>query len=143
MENTQKSDTFLLKFCFPDGLGLREVKSVRESVRVECDRLGMEAKDSFVLFFIVDELCCNVMEHSKAAWMELKVDVHKDRFHVIIRDNGVPFDTGFKLEMAKGGEVRTDGDRRLGLALVSRLVDMITYERLQEGINQLDLEKKL
>jgi anti-sigma regulatory factor (Ser/Thr protein kinase) len=122
---------------------MNEIKDVRDNVRKECENLQLDPKDSFVLFFIADELCCNVMEHSQAKKMELKVEARGNDFLMELKDDGVAFDTGFKLEMAKTGEVRTDGDRRLGLALVSRLVDQIEYERSTQGFNQLKLIKKI
>ena len=64
----------MLALTFPKGVGEADVKSIRQAVQSEASQKGLGPQQGFVLLFVIDELCCNVMEHGRAAWMELKLE---------------------------------------------------------------------
>ena len=131
----------MLEISFKQGIGPAEVKQIRDKVQAECIALKMLPKNSFILLFVVDELSCNIMEHSHATWMELKVEVNLQKFSATLRDDGVPFDTKAEVGEAKQKAIDGEqGDRRLGLNLIGRLVDEVKYGR-EKGINQVELQK--
>jgi anti-sigma regulatory factor (Ser/Thr protein kinase) len=131
----------MFQISFNQGVGPAEVKLIREKVQSECLALKMPPKNGFIVLFVVDELSCNIMEHAHATWMELKVDTNTDNFVVTLRDDGVPFDSGAEATEAKDRKITGEmGERRLGLGLIGRLVDRMTYSR-DKGVNQVVLEK--
>jgi anti-sigma regulatory factor (Ser/Thr protein kinase) len=131
----------VFEISFSQGIGPVEVKQIRERVQSSCIELKIPPKNSFILLFVVDELSCNIMEHSHAKWMELKIEASPANFTATLRDDGVPFDMGSELADAKGKAVSSEGgERRLGLSLVSRLVDSVKYSR-DKGVNQVILSK--
>lgn len=131
----------MLQITFNQGVGPNEVKLVREKVQAECLAMKMAPKNGFILLFVVDELCSNIMEHAHATWMELKVESDPAKFLVVLRDDGVAFDTGAEVTEAKEKEMTGEsGERRLGLGLIGRLVDKISYSR-DKSVNQVVLEK--
>lgn len=131
----------MLQITFNQGIGPGEVKQIRDKVQAECIAQKMPPKNGFIMLFVVDELSSNIMEHAHATWMELKIDSNSDRFTATLRDDGVPFDTGAEAAEAREKKITGDeGERRLGLSLIGRLVDRINYSR-DKGVNQVVLEK--
>ena len=58
----------MIDMNFPQGVGEPDVKKIRLAVQGEAASKGLGPQQGFMLLFVVDELCCNVMEHSRAAW---------------------------------------------------------------------------
>jgi anti-sigma regulatory factor (Ser/Thr protein kinase) len=131
----------MLQISFNQGIGPHEVKLIREKVQAECIARKMPPKNGFVLLFVVDELSCNIMEHARASWMDLKIEADEKKFSAVLRDDGIPFDAEAEAGEAKERPVTGESDgRRLGLGLIGRLVDRISYSR-ENGVNQVVLEK--
>lgn len=131
----------MLAMTFPRGLVETDVKAIRLAVQSEAAQRGLAPQQGFVLLFVVDELCCNVMEHGQAAWAELKVEASAAGFRLTLLDDGIPFNTAEQSMQAKGDDLRESGERRLGLSLVGRLVDELIYQRTPEGLNRVELTK--
>jgi anti-sigma regulatory factor (Ser/Thr protein kinase) len=131
----------MIQISFKQALGPLEVKQIRDKVQAECLALRVAPKNGFILLFVVDELSCNIMEHSHASWMDLKIEVTEKGFSALLKDDGVPFDTGAEVSEAKGKAINGEsGERRLGLNLIGRLVDKIVYSR-DAGANLVKVEK--
>lgn len=131
----------MLALTFPKGVGEADVKSIRSAVQSEAAQKGLGPQQGFVLLFVIDELCCNVMEHGRAAWMELKLEANPAGFRLTMTDDGVPFDAATQIKSAAKSDLKGFDDRRIGLNLVGRLVDELSYQRTPEGLNQVELAK--
>jgi anti-sigma regulatory factor (Ser/Thr protein kinase) len=131
----------MIDLRFTHGLGPDDVHAIRQSVQAEAAQQGLAAQQGFVMVFVVDELVCNVMEHARAAWMELKIEADRKGFRCKLLDDGVPFDTAGNVKSAATADIKGEDERRLGLNLIGRLVDDVTYQRTAEGLNQVELEK--
>jgi anti-sigma regulatory factor (Ser/Thr protein kinase) len=131
----------MINLRFSHGIGADDVHSIRQSVQAEAAQQGLAAQQGFVLVFVIDELVCNVMEHAHAAWLELKIDADAKGFRCKLLDDGVPFDTAGNVKSAATVDIKGEDERRLGLNLIGRLVDDVTYKRTAEGLNQVELAK--
>jgi anti-sigma regulatory factor (Ser/Thr protein kinase) len=131
----------MIAMSFPGGLGAQDVQQIRHAVQEEASARGLGPQHGFMLLFVVDELCCNVMEHSRAAWAELKVEANPTGFRLVLTDDGVPFDLAGQVRSASGKDLKGEDDRRLGLNLIGRLVDDLKYDRTPEGLNRVELAK--
>jgi anti-sigma regulatory factor (Ser/Thr protein kinase) len=131
----------MVNLRFSHGIGANDVHSIRQSVQAEAAQVGLGAQQGFVMIFVVDELVCNVMEHGKAAWMELKIEADPRGFRCQLVDDGMPFDTADSVKSAAQSDIKGEDERRLGLNLIGRLVDDVSYRRTPEGLNHLELAK--
>jgi anti-sigma regulatory factor (Ser/Thr protein kinase) len=131
----------MIEIAFQQGVGPKEVQLIRDRVQKECFAMKMRPKDSFILLFVVDELSCNIMEHAHASWMQLRIETSERGFSAVLKDDGVAFDTSAEVKEAKTKKVESEeGERKLGLSLIGRLVDRVSYTR-SAGVNQVILEK--
>jgi anti-sigma regulatory factor (Ser/Thr protein kinase) len=107
-------------------------------------------KIAYSLLTVLDELCCNMMEHSHASWIEIELRPDNEKVQVILRDDGVPFDP---TEQARTTDyeayLQTETNRQLGLYMVQELTELFHYQRLDDKVNEVtfvmkteDLEKK-
>jgi len=131
----------MLAMTFPRGLAEKDVRDIRLAVQGEAAQKGLAPQQGFVLLFVVDELCCNVMEHGRAAWAELRVEASAAGFRLTLVDDGIPFDTAAQTRAAKAEDLKDTGERRVGLNLIGRLVDELKYQRTPEGLNRVELAK--
>src|SRR5690348_16430559 len=104
---------------FGADFGEAHVERLREKVNSCLDLSGVNGTAAYVLVTVVDELVCNILEHSRASWVEL--ELHPDDTHVrlVIRDDGQKFDSAAAI-LSKGDDtaVENEGDRSLGLFMV-------------------------
>jgi anti-sigma regulatory factor (Ser/Thr protein kinase) len=131
----------MLVVKFPKGFGETDVKAMRAAVRAEASQSGLPPKQGYVLLFVVDELSCNVMEHGRASWAELKVQTHAAGFNLVLTDDGIPFDTAAHALSVRDLDLKDAGERRVGLNFVGRLVDQILYQRTPDGLNKVEIAK--
>jgi anti-sigma regulatory factor (Ser/Thr protein kinase) len=131
----------MVNLRFSQGIGASDVQAIRQSVQAEAAQVGLGAQQGFVMIFVVDELVCNVMEHARAAWMELKIEADPKGFRCQLVDDGMPFDTANSVKSASHTDIKGNDDRHLGLNLIGRLVDEVSYRRTPEGLNHLELAK--
>jgi anti-sigma regulatory factor (Ser/Thr protein kinase) len=131
----------MMRLSFTHGIKPEDVHKIRQSVQEEAAALGLAAQQGFVMIFVLDELVCNVMEHGRAVWLELKLEADKQGFRCQMLDDGMPFDTAHEVRSAASSDLKGEDDRRIGLNLIGRLVDKVSYQRTSEGLNQVDLVK--
>jgi anti-sigma regulatory factor (Ser/Thr protein kinase) len=81
------------------------------------------------------------MEHSRAAWAELKIEANPAGFRLVMTDDGVPFDMAGQIQTAAKVDIKGEDERRLGLNLIGRLVDDLKYDRTPEGLNRVEMAK--
>lgn len=130
-----------LAMQFQKNLGAPEIQAIRAQVQKECASIGLDPQRAFTVLFVTDELACNVMEHAHASKVEISIDAAKDHFALTLKDDGVPFDSGEGIEGLAKGALVEKGERNLGLSLIGRLVDKVSYQRLEGGSNELKVEK--
>lgn len=100
--------------------------------------LGAPRDDVYAAMSVLDEFASNLMEHSGAAWVELKAWPQGGRIHVSLRDNGKRFDPTQNVRRDYSEYLKGDTDRKLGLYMVGKLTDELNYEREEpDGVNCL------
>jgi len=123
---------------------LKELKDFTESTAVHS---GLRRDDVFAFKLAVDEICTNIIQYGfegrEAGLLSLSFDVKDDTATLIVRDNGKYFspDQAQSPDIEAGWEERQIGG--LGIYLVKELMDNVTYNRTDEGVNQFILEKKI
>ena len=119
-------------------LGAPELLSLRQQLSQWLGQWGAPRDDIYAAVSVLDEFASNLMEHSGAAWIELKAAVIQGRIQVSLRDNGARFDSAEAARRDYGDYLKSDTDRRLGLFLIGRLTDELRYEREEaDSINCL------
>ena len=123
---------------------LEELRDFTESAAVHS---GLKSDEIFAFKLAVDEVCANIIqygyEHHEPGLLSLVFTIDGGKAQLIIRDDGKYFEPS----QAKHPDVEANWEDReiggLGLFFVQELMDNVTYNRTEQGFNQLILEKKL
>ncbi len=102
---------------------------------------GMKARALKMIELAVEEAVVNIINYSRAEWVELEVNVKKG-MNVTLRDNGAAFDP---LQQAEVDTDRATDERQvggMGIHLIRQIVDELHYER-KENKNILTMVKSL
>jgi phosphoserine phosphatase RsbU/P len=118
---------------------------LREFAESAAGHSGLKRDDVFAFKLAVDELCANIIqygfENGSEGVITLTFEILDDRARLIIRDNG----KFFSPEQAKSPDIEAGWEERqiggLGIYFAKELMDEVTYNRVEENINQLVLEK--
>jgi anti-sigma regulatory factor (Ser/Thr protein kinase) len=121
------------------GFTAEYVDRLHERVKYYLTVCGIYGTPGYVLVTVVDELVCNILEHSQASWVELEMHPEEGRVKLLLRDNGGEFDP-LPAITAKGPESLDEihGERSLGLYMVGQLATSWQYRRVDSKINELD-----
>lgn len=131
--------------CRPAALNyLGELRDFVESAAVHC---GLGPDDVFAFKLVVDELCANIIQYGfegrEPGLLSLAFDVEGDDARLIIRDDGIHFSP----DQALSPDIEAVWDERqiggLGIYFVKELMDNVSYNRTDNGVNQIVLEKKV
>ena len=134
----------MVSLRFPGRFGPVEIYKVRQAVKSACEESGLTPEATYSFVSAVDELCCNVMEHSKAKWFGIELQMEKGSLEARLSDDGVEFDPTDIIDQQDSKEVFENAtDRKLGLSMVGLMVDAINHSRDTDGINHVVLTKNL
>ena len=128
---------------FPKKFGPVEVYKVRQLVKTECRTAGLSPEATYAFVSAVDELCCNVMEHSDAEWFEVGLGHDGGVVRAVLKDNGAEFDPTVQIDESDMSVFQNASDRSLGLSMVGFMVDDIAHSRDEKGVNEVILTKKI
>ena len=116
------------------------VDRLREKVGECLERGGIVGSTAFLLLNMMDELICNILEHSHATWVELELHPEAEQVRLIFRDDGTEFDPGTSLtEPHLDKAVHSDEGRSMGLYMVSQIARSWDYHRVGGKVNELKL----
>ncbi len=130
------------------------LRIVRQVVLDTCVRAGLSEFDAAQVEMAVDESCSNIIEHgyggesaTSACEPDAGIDINliqqKGRVIVEIGDRGKGFDFhGFEA-MEPEQYLDTDDERGLGMYIIKKFVDDISYERGGPNGNRLTLIKNI
>jgi len=108
--------------------------------------LGFGSSDSFEVRLTVYELLMNIVEHGTEkpsdSWISLETEKVGDKISISIADGGADFDPTEKRSFDLSEYIRSRRRRGLGLILVQRLTEQITYSR-KPGYNRILIEKSM
>ncbi|HSG42748.1 MAG TPA: PAS domain S-box protein [Anaerolineales bacterium] len=126
---------------------LSHLSELREFVESAAVHSGLKPDDVFAFKLVVDELCANIIQYGfegrESGMMSLAFDVEGEGARLIIRDDGAHFSP----DQAQNPDLEADWDERqiggLGIYFVKELMDNVSYNRTDDGVNQFVLEKKI
>ena len=123
---------------------LQELRDFTESA---ADHSGLKRDDVFAFKLAVDEICTNIIQYGfkgrEPGLLSLSFDMKDNTATLIVRDNGKHFspEQAQSPDLEAGWEERQIGG--LGIFFVKELMDNVTYNQTDEGVNQFILEKKI
>ncbi len=132
----------------------RHLRVIRKGVMDLCARAGLSELKASQLEMAVDEACANIIEHSyggepspqeepKHPGLRVNLSHYADRVVVELRDHGKGFDFEEKQPVDPKQFVQGENPRGLGLYIIHRFVDEVTYERGTPGGHCLRLTKRI
>lgn len=130
------------------------LRVLRQSVLDTCVRAGLSEFDAAQLEMAVDEACANIIEHSyggetlpeadsQNAGIRINLIQQQDRVVVEVYDHGQGFDFDDYKFMKPEDYLDGEHDRGLGMYIIHKFVDQLTYERGTPSGNHLTLTKLL
>ena len=130
------------------------LRMIRQSVIDLCARSGLSEFKSAQLEMAVDEACANVIEHSYGGEAASQTNPHhpglrinlmqcRDRIVVEILDRGRGFDFDAHAVVPPDEYLQHERHRGLGMYIIRRFVDDVSYERGTSSGNCLRLTKLL
>ena len=122
---------------FSADFGEAEVNRMREKIG-DCLDLGeVSGPTAYVLVTVIDELICNILEHSKASWVELEMHPGQGQVELLLRDDGEKFDPMVAIQQKNpDSALENETERNLGLYMVSQLATSCQYSHLDGKVNQ-------
>ena len=128
------------------------LRMIRQSVMDVCARAGLSEFKAAQLEMAVDEACANVIEHSYGGeanaatnpnhpGIRMNLKQYKDRIVVELYDRGKGFDHDNQRSVHPEEYVETGRQRGLGMFIIRKFVDEITYDRATSAGNCLRLTK--
>jgi sigma-B regulation protein RsbU (phosphoserine phosphatase) len=108
---------------------------------------GLNHEDAFAFKLATEEICANIIQYgyedSKPGFISLAFEVEGDKARLLIRDDGKYFSP----DQAAIPDIEADWDERdiggLGMFFVKELMDRVTYQKIEQNVNLLVLEKDL
>ena len=104
--------------------------------------LGIEPKALKKLEVAAEEAVVNILHYSQAGFIEMALSVHPSpsSLHLVLTDDGLPFDpTAYETKAEAVAERQVGG---LGISLIRQIADEVHYERIQ-NTNNLTIIKQL
>lgn len=120
--------------------------SIRNFVGEAAERAGFSGKDVYAVQLAVDEACSNIIEHAYAGIsngeIEIACEVTEGQVMVILHDHGRQFDlsTVRKPNLGRNLDEREVGG--LGVYLIHKLMDEVTFISSKEDGNTLTMIKR-
>ncbi|PWB72258.1 MAG: hypothetical protein C3F07_12320 [Anaerolineales bacterium] len=123
------------------------LEELRNFAEAAARHSGLSADDVFAFKLSVDELCTNIIQYGfegrEPGLLSLSFDVEDETARLVIRDDGKHFSP----DQAQSPDIEAGWDEReiggLGIFFVKELMDHVTYDRTDGGVNRFVLEKKL
>lgn len=128
------------------------LRIVRQAVTDMCARAGMSQLKAGAMEMAVDEACSNVMEHSyggeaparkKHPGLRINLIQQSDSVIVEIYDHGKGFDFDQHTSIEPSQYIERGRDRGLGMFIIRKFVDEVTYRRNTPEGHCLRLRKHL
>jgi serine/threonine-protein kinase RsbW len=124
---------------------LGDVDRVRNVLRNALERWGVDEEDGFKIELSLYEVCINIILYAYPGGrgeIDVRLWMEGNRFHLEVRDTGVPFDPRSLAPPDIRENIRTGKKGGLGVYLVRTLMDGFSYRREKET-NVLTVTKTL
>ena len=123
-----------------------QLDAMREFVGQAAKDAGMSDDEIYSVQLAVDEACTNIIEHAyggdSEAHIECTCNAVFDSLTVILRDHGKPFDPSTVPAPDLASDIKKRRVGGLGIFLMRRSMDDVSYESLGEAGNVLTMIKR-
>jgi len=119
---------------------------IREFVGEAAHQVGFSEKEVYSIQLAADEASTNIIEHAyagvKNGRIEIGCSIAGDDLKIVMRDNGKSFDPSSVPEPNVKADLSERKIGGLGMYLMRKLMDEVSYESLPEGGNILTMIKR-
>jgi anti-sigma regulatory factor (Ser/Thr protein kinase) len=120
---------------------------IREIVAEAARRVGFSDKEIYAIQLAADEASSNIIEHAYAGVtggkLEIDLNTSDNKLKIIMRDHGKPFDPSSVPEPNVKADLSERKIGGLGMYLMRKLMDEVSYESSPETGNILTMIKRL
>jgi serine/threonine-protein kinase RsbW len=121
--------------------------AIRVFVADAARQAGLNEKDIYSVQLAADEAASNIIEHAYEGvadgQIEISIGVADDSFHIIMRDQGKPFDPEAIAEPDVNAALEKRFVGGLGLFFMRKLMDEVRFEHSSATGNVLMMRKHL
>jgi serine/threonine-protein kinase RsbW len=120
---------------------------IREIVAEAARQVGFSDKEIYAIQLAADEASSNIIEHAYAGVtggkLEIDINISDNKLKIIMRDHGKPFDPASVPEPNVKADLSERKIGGLGMYLMRKLMDEVSYESSPETGNILTMIKRL
>jgi anti-sigma regulatory factor (Ser/Thr protein kinase) len=120
---------------------------IREIVAEAARQVGFSDKEIYAIQLAADEASSNIIEHAyagvKGGKLEIDISISDKKLKIIMRDHGKPFDPASVPEPNVKADLSERKIGGLGMYLMRKLMDEVSYESSPETGNILTMIKRL
>jgi serine/threonine-protein kinase RsbW len=124
----------------------KSLSEISEFVVNQANYLGFSSKDIYSIQIAVDEACSNIIDHAYGkedlGYIELQVEDIENGMKITIRDDGDPFDPEEIPDPVIDSPLEERRERGLGLYIMRKLMDEVTYDFSSPNQNKLIMVKR-
>jgi serine/threonine-protein kinase RsbW len=103
-------------------------------------------KERHLVTLAVDEAVANIIQHAYGEQpdgdVEITMDVDEERLMIVLRDAGAKFDPRGKSDVDLDEHISAGKKRGLGIFLIRKIMDEVSYNYVQGVRNELTLLKR-
>lgn len=124
----------------------KSLSEISEFVIKRANTLGFSPNDTYSIQIAVDEACSNIIDHAYGkedlGYIELQLEDIENGLKIIIRDDGDPFDPDEIPDPVIDTPLEERRERGLGLFIMRKLMDEVTYDFSSPNQNKLIMVKR-
>lgn len=128
------------KLSLQEGLSPKLVDRLHDEVLTMGRAAGIDATMLRVAALVAEEVCTNILEYSKASWIEVSLAKADGKLVVRVGDDGVPFNAGEAILAQRGLKLQDVQDGKLGLYIVNQLASSVRCALDAQGKHRVDFE---
>jgi anti-sigma regulatory factor (Ser/Thr protein kinase) len=118
---------------------------IRELVSEEARRVGFSDKEIYAIQLATDEASTNIIEHAyagvKGGKIEIDCTANDKEIKIVLRDQGAAFNPSSVPEPNVEADLSDRKIGGLGMYLMRKLMDKVSYESSADGDNVLTMVK--
>lgn len=124
----------------------KSLAEISDFVINRANKSGFSANDIYSIQIAVDEACSNIIDHAygkeNLGYIEIQVEGIENGLKITIRDDGDPFDPEEIPDPVLDSPLEERRERGLGLFIMRKLMDEVTYDFSSPNQNKLVMIKR-
>ena len=120
--------------------------SISNFVEAAAEQAGLDHKATYEVQLAVDEACCNIIDHAYGGEgigdIRCTVKVAKDALTIVLVDRGRPYSPEKVAPPQLNVPISKVKPRGVGLYLMRKMMDQVSYETTPEATNVLTMVKR-